>query len=50
MTPTSTDDNRSNDGRRIIDDDENGSIFSELRMSSIPSSNYSQNDAKLPPP
>jgi hypothetical protein len=32
------------------DDDENDSLFSELRMSSVPSSNFSQNDARLPPP
>lgn len=31
-------------------DDENDSLFSELRMSSIPNSQFSQNDAKLPPP
>ena len=31
-------------------DDENDSLFSELRMSSVPSSQFSQNDAKLPPP
>lgn len=31
-------------------EDENDSIFSELRMSSIPGSQFSQNDAKLPPP
>ncbi|UJR30254.1 hypothetical protein I4U23_017792 [Adineta vaga] len=30
-------------------DDENESLFSELRLSSIPGSNFSQNDARLPP-
>ncbi|CAF4082688.1 unnamed protein product [Rotaria sp. Silwood2] len=39
-----------NERRNIDDDDENDSLFSELRMSSIPSSNFSQNDARLPPP
>ena len=32
------------------DDEENGSIFSELRMSSIPGSHFGGNDARLPPP
>jgi hypothetical protein len=36
--------------RRINDDDENDSIFSELRMSSVPSNHFNQNDARLPPP
>jgi hypothetical protein len=31
-------------------DDENDSLFSELQMSSQPSNNFSQNDARLPPP
>lgn len=31
-------------------DDENDSLFSELRMSSVPSSQFSQNEARLPPP
>jgi len=39
-----------NERRKNHDDDENDSLFSELRMSSIPSSNFSQNDARLPPP
>ncbi|CAF3752835.1 unnamed protein product [Rotaria sordida] len=39
-----------NERRNINDDDENDSLFSELRMSLIPSSNFSQNDARLPPP
>jgi hypothetical protein len=39
-----------NNERGNNDDDENDSLFSELRMSSVPSSNFSQNDARLPPP
>ncbi len=39
-----------NNERRTNDDDENDSLFSELRMSSAPSSHFSQNDARLPPP
>ncbi len=42
--------NELNNERRTNDDDENDSLFSELRMSSIPSSQFSQNDARLPPP
>jgi hypothetical protein len=36
--------------RRTNDDDENDSLFSELRMSSIPSNHFNQHDARLPPP
>ncbi|CAM4854050.1 unnamed protein product [Rotaria socialis] len=39
-----------NSERRNYDDDENDSLFSELRMSSVPNSNFSQSDARLPPP
>ena len=39
-----------NNERRMNDDDENSSLFSELRMSSLPSSQFSQSDARLPPP
>ncbi|CAF0852586.1 unnamed protein product [Adineta steineri] len=45
MTPSKTNEyNNTND-----DDDESQSIFSELRMSSIPGSQFSNNDARLPP-
>jgi hypothetical protein len=46
--PTKT--NEFNNERRTNDDDENDSLFSELRMSSVPGSHFSQNDARLPPP
>ncbi|CAM4758915.1 unnamed protein product [Rotaria magnacalcarata] len=48
MPPNKKDE--SNSERRNYDDDENDSLFSELRMSSIPNSNFSQSDARLPPP
>jgi hypothetical protein len=48
MTPTKVND--LNNRGKSNDDDENDSIFSELRMSSVPSNHFSQNDARLPPP
>ncbi len=47
MAPSKT--NGFHNERRNNDDDENDSLFSELRLSSIPSSNFSQHDARLPP-
>lgn len=48
MTPNKTSD--LNSDRRTNDDDENESLFSELRMSSTPSTHFSPHDPKLPPP
>ena len=50
MTPNSNEEHHRGNGNQMRDDDESESIFSELRLSSIPSTNFSQQDAKLPPP